>query len=303
MKHIFVIDERDNDFFNNPSKIKNMKKEIIDKTRKYDIRPEFISKKPSDNRLLSNIINEVIWKYDDDCLIYSVGSNAILNCVLNGVVGTNAILGIIPTENNNFYRTLSNNNKNILDRTIHSAVDSTQTLDIDVGILNRRYFLNSITFGYYAELLNDRDMNARDRITYFQKLKALLNYKSKDLHISFDEVLIRGNILSLVIMNGHFIDKDINISNNAVLNDGYFDIAIARDIEDRFKLIRDLSNGISYTTKIDKEDPIYLLREDSINVVTPQKVLCNVDGIMFEDRSFNIRRSSEKVKVLLPKIK
>lgn len=303
MKHIFVLDERDKDFLNDPSKVKTMKKEIIDKAKKYGVQPEFISKNPGDNRFLSDIINNVIWKYDDDCLLYSVGSDAMLNCALNGVAGTHATLGIIPTESNNFYRTISNNNKNILDRTILSAVDNSQTLDIDVGILNRRYFINSITFGYYAELLKDKEINIRDKITYFQKLKTILNYESRDLHISFDEILIRGNILSMTIMNGHFIDKDINISNNAILDDGYFDITIVRDIQDRFRLIKNLSNGISYTQKIDKYAPIYLFKEDSIKIETPQKVLCNVDGIMFEDRTFNIRKSEEKIKILLPKTK
>jgi diacylglycerol kinase family enzyme len=303
MKHIFVLDESDKDFLFNTSIINDTKEKIIEKCNKYNIKPEFLTKGRGDEKLISGIISNNIWKCDDECIVYSVGSDAILNCVVNGIIGTNAILGVIPTKNNNFFKTISNNNKNILDRTIHSAIDKEPTLDIDVGILNNRYFINSVVFGYYAQLLTDKFKKSKDKISYLNKIKTLLNYKSNDLHISSEDILLQDNILLMAIMNGHFVDRNLHLSNNAILNDGYFDVIIARDMQDRFGLIRNISNGISYTQKVDKDALVYLLKEDSIIIEAPRRILCDVDGIIFNGRTFDISISKNEVRVLLPKTK
>jgi diacylglycerol kinase family enzyme len=82
-----------------------------------------------------------------ECIIYSVGGDGTLNEVVNGIVNTNAILGVIPSgSGNDFFRMLSDSKEDALNRTINGDIDN-----INIGKVNNNHFINIASLGYDAE--------------------------------------------------------------------------------------------------------------------------------------------------------
>ncbi len=82
---------------------------------------------------------EIALKYkNENNIIFSVGGDGTLLEVLNGVVGTKNLLGIVPAgSGNDFYRVLEDT--------------SEEYIKTDIGKVNDTYFLNVTSFGIDAE--------------------------------------------------------------------------------------------------------------------------------------------------------
>ena len=80
---------------------------------------------------------------DEESVIFSVGGDGNLNDTLNGIVGSeNKILGVFPAgSGNDFVRTLKQ-----LDDGIHP---------IDIGSINKRYFINVACVGLDADVADN----------------------------------------------------------------------------------------------------------------------------------------------------
>ena len=80
---------------------------------------------------------------DEECVVFSVGGDGNLNAVLNGLAGSkNKILGNIPTgSGNDFDKTLKQYQNGIL--------------NIDLGKINNRFFINVACLGLDADVANN----------------------------------------------------------------------------------------------------------------------------------------------------
>ena len=77
---------------------------------------------------------------EESKVIYAVGGDGTLNSVLNGVVGSKAIMGVIPLgSGNDFARTLKEEK-------------ITAPTKIDIGQINYEYFLNIASLGFDARV-------------------------------------------------------------------------------------------------------------------------------------------------------
>ena len=168
MKHVFIV---------NPTSGKGKALKIVDKIEevctKRNIEYEIHYTKSSGDA------TKIAKKYHfSKNIIFSVGGDGTLNEVLNGVMGTKNILGIIPCgSGNDFYKTLD-------------KIDDEFPV-IDVGKINGKYFINIVSIGIDAEVAKNVSLMKKIKLPPSQVYNAsivytFLKYKFKNIEFSID---------------------------------------------------------------------------------------------------------------------
>ena len=153
-------------------------------------------------------------------IIYSVGGDGTMNEVLNGIVGSKNLFGILPAgSGNDFHRVLM-------------AMDEISPT-IDIGKINDRYFINIACIGIDADVANNVSIMKKTKIPASQIynisiLYTFFKYKYKDLEFNLNNSQIKDKFTLLAICNGKYYGGGYKIAPNAELSDGLFDIYFAK---------------------------------------------------------------------------
>jgi YegS/Rv2252/BmrU family lipid kinase len=115
-------------------------------------------------------------------LFVAAGGDGTVNNILQAVVNTDAVLGVIPAGTyNHFARDLSIplDWKEALD-----VVENGRTQQVDVGRVNERYFVNNLSIGLYPELVAKREEKGRDYPRWKARLFAAYATLQKYPHVT-----------------------------------------------------------------------------------------------------------------------
>ena len=269
MKHIFIV---------NPISGKGKTLKAVDRIKKvceeenldYEI---YFTEYPKD-------ATKIARKYRfTKNIIYSVGGDGTLNEVLNGIVGTKNLLGVIPAgSGNDFYKTLS-------------KIDEEYPV-IDIGKVNDRYFINIISIGIDAEVANNVSLMKKRKVPTNQIYNASLiytffKYKYKDIELSIDEKeQKKGKCTILTICNGQVYGGGYKIAPSAKLTDGYFDVYYVEKVNKPQlpSLINMLKQGI-----YEKHNKVHKSQATKIKFKCDKELVCNIDGEIMTDKKFNVK--------------
>lgn len=269
MKHIFIV---------NPISGKGKTLKAVDRIKKvceeenldYEI---YFTEYPKD-------ATKIARKYRfTKNIIYSVGGDETLNEVLNGIVGTKNLLGVIPAgSGNDFYKTLS-------------KIDEEYPV-IDIGKVNDRYFINIISIGIDAEVANNVSLMKKRKVPTNQIYNASLiytffKYKYKDIELSIDEKeQKKGKCTILTICNGQVYGGDYKIAPSAKLTDGYFDVYYVEKVNKPQlpSLINMLKQGIH-----EKHNKVHKSQATKIKFKCDKELVCNIDGEIMTAKKFNVK--------------
>lgn len=269
MKHIFIV---------NPISGKGKTLKAVDRIKKvceeenldYEI---YFTEYPKD-------ATKIARKYRfTKNIIYSVGGDGTLNEVLNGIVGTKNLLGVIPAgSGNDFYKTLS-------------KIDEEYPV-IDIGKVNDRYFINIISIGIDAEVANNVSLMKKRKVPTNQIYNASLiytffKYKYKDIELSIDEKeQKKGKCTILTICNGQVYGGGYKIAPSAKLTDGYFDVYYVEKVNKPQlpSLINMLKQGIHK-----KHNKVHKSQATKIKFKCDKELVCNIDGEIMTAKKFNVK--------------
>lgn len=203
---------------------------------------------------------------DEENIIYSVGGDGNLTQILDGLVGTKNLLGVIPAgSGNDFYTTL---------KTIKEEL-----FNIDIGKINDKYFLNVACLGIDAEIGNNVEIIRKTIIPYSQLynvsiIYTFLKYKFIDIKFKMNNKEKTEKLTTICVCNGGFYGRGFNIAPKADIKDGFFDVYYAKKLN-RFqilKLILKIKKGNHETSKHIKKE-----QTKEITIQTKQKVRVNMD--------------------------
>ncbi|MFR5171374.1 MAG: diacylglycerol/lipid kinase family protein [Clostridium paraputrificum] len=122
-------------------------------------------------------------------IIYSVGGDGTMNEVLNGIVGSKNLFGILPAgSGNDFHRVLM-------------AMDEISPT-IDIGKINDRYFINIACIGIDADVANNVTLMKKTKIPPSQIynisiLYTFFKYKYKNLEFNLNNSQIKDKFTLL----------------------------------------------------------------------------------------------------------
>ena len=234
-----------------------------------------------------------------------LGGDGTTNEVVNGIFAQTRVpyseicLGSIPqgTANDwNRYYGWENDYKASIERLLKHNITKQ---DVGVvkfsrnGIQKTRYFINSIGFGFDAEIVkmtNELSHEQRGKeITYLLSLlKCLLKCKKRNITIESEDFKFSGKVLSISIAHGKYSGGGMQQTPDAIINDGAYDISIFGDIG-KFFVIRNVSRLYNGTvTQINNPNVVFARTENSIKVTYDCPTFAETDGEIIGDSPYEI---------------
>lgn len=202
-----------------------------------------------------------------DTIIYSVGGDGTLNEVINGVVGSKCSIGIVPTgSGNDFYKTLK-------------AVSKSQ-FKIDLGLINKRYFINIASVGLDAQICyNANKLKTKlklSKIAYdICLIKTFITYKAVDYELKIDDKKLDGKYTIIAICNGKYYGGGFKIAPLSSFDDHYFDVYVADNLN-KFKTLKLLMKLLKGTHESDPH--MHKYRAQKIEIKAKENMILNIDG-------------------------
>jgi YegS/Rv2252/BmrU family lipid kinase len=211
-------------------------------------------------------------------LIIAAGGDGTIHAVANGLVGSNSIMGIIPTGTMNNLAHSLNIPDTIPDACTSIATGETRT--IDMGKVNDRVFLEVAGVGLEAALFP-----AAEEIKHHgffstvhgavKGLKTLLDFKPTRLSISNRRGRHLYTALQVTICNAPFYGAHLQVAPMIRMDDGLLDIFVYRD----FSKLEYLRHAISISHGRRPYQPkIEHLRLKSMHIDAAQALEIHADG-------------------------
>lgn len=287
MKTLFIV---------NPVAGKGRTREIVplikdicsDSKIEYNIK---YSSKPQDGTALAKIGVEEGYE-----VIVSVGGDGTLNEVINGIVGSNVILGVIPGgTGNDFVKTVYLNRD--IKKIIHNIVKG-EIRTIDLGKCNEIYFVNIGSGGFDAQVALECEKTKKiftGGLAYIAALlKTIIFYKSKLIKVSIDNLEFKKKTLLIAIANGKYYGGGIMPTPKADISDGIFDICFVEDMP-RIKMLLMFPKYMK--GKHEGIKGISFYRGKEIRLTSDENFGVNLDGEVFleKDVVFNIIPNGIKI--------
>lgn len=226
--------------------------------------------------------------------IVSVGGDGTAHDVLNGIVGTEAAMGIIPCGVGNDFVKMLGLSINNLEAACQVVADG-YTKKIDIGMVNGKYFLNMVGIGFDGEVAERKAKTPKYIHGFYayliQIFPVLFFYQPKHVKIRMNGVSLEADILLLTIGNGRYSGGGFKLTPQAELDDGLLDICLSK-YPGRLTVLRSIS-------KVPKGEHVNLsfatmFRATEISVVSETPLAAHVDGEVVREKEYNIQ--------LLPKV-
>jgi len=159
-------------------------------------------------------------------LVTAVGGDGTINAVAQGLVGTPAVLAVVPAgSGNGFARTLG---ISLEPRTALRLLLAPEIIAMDGGIINNRYFFNIAGIGLDAEISKSFEQHGRrGTATYFLAgMKTFFSYKPGFVTVTYAGGSLVLSPLVLSIANGPQYGSGAIIAPQARIDDGNLDVCI-----------------------------------------------------------------------------
>lgn len=172
------------------------------------------------------------WNAHHDCdVIIAFGGDGTINEVINGLVGTDAALGVIPCGTGNDYA-----------REIGIPQDIPEAVRIllhhhekihDVGEFQGRYFANAIGFGFDAkvnELAQGMKYLKGTAVYVASIIQSLWKYDAIDMEVHMNGDVRQEKTYLVAAGNGTSVAGGVKLTPAASLNDSLLDICHVEDV-------------------------------------------------------------------------
>lgn len=211
-------------------------------------------------------------------IIVSLGGDGTLNRILNGIYGTKNALSIIPLgTGNDFYKSVNEQLKDGINK-------------VDIVRINDAYFINLVCFGIDADIANDETFVGSKIIPRSQRYNAtivtnFLNYKSKHMTISADNMVYEGDYATVAVCNGKYYGRGFIMGPHARIDDGILDVYLVDDMNklSLINTILKLKNG-----KHESSPKVTSFQTSSLTIEGDKPITCNLDGEKMTSKKFEI---------------
>lgn len=268
MKYIFILNS-----FTLKTEVEKIKRRIEEYCTRENM--EFIIEINSEEVSTESIVA----KYrDQKNILLAVGGDGMVNRVLNGIAGTDNILGIIPLgSGNDFYKSVEKDLKEYYNT-------------CDLIKINDRHFINVACFGIDADVANKKGEVTSKLIPKSQRynaslLKTFSQYKCRNLEIEINGEKLSGEYTTVAVCNGVYYGNGYKISPNSNPTNGLLDVYIVDKVNKlrMVNLILKMKEGNHLNEK-----EVHHYQTNKMVIKSPTSFVANIDGEELFDRRFEI---------------
>jgi YegS/Rv2252/BmrU family lipid kinase len=232
-------------------------------------------------------------------IVVAVGGDGSINEIASALLGTDAVLGIVPAGSGNGLAMHLG-----YGRDIDEAVKKLNTAEerlIDVGLMNGQPFINLAGVGFDGLVSNlMKESEWRGFIPYFLKsVEAGLKYTPRECTIELDDKVLTEKCFIISVANGPMWGYNFQIAPDARLDDGFFEVVILKDVPkwQYFALVPSTLNGKIYEAEFVEH---FTTRRVKISAPGKNYVHLDGEGLMLESGlEFEIKPKA--LKILAPK--
>lgn len=212
-------------------------------------------------------------------LVVAAGGDGTINEVINGLAEQEyrPKLGIIPAgTTNDFARALH------IPRDIKKALDiivKNETMKLDIGKVNGKYFINIAGGGRLTELTYDVPIKLKTMLGqlayYIKGIEMLPSLKPERTKIEYDGEVFDDDIMLFLISNSNSVGGFEKLAPDAKLDDGYFDLLILKKVN-----LAEFIHVATLALRGDhlKNENVIYAKARNIKVTPAEKMLLNIDG-------------------------
>lgn len=231
--------------------------------------------------------------------IVAVGGDGTLNEVLNGIVGKDSALGVVPAgSGNDFIKTINKcrDIRRIIKDNIFGPIKMA-----DLGICGGRYFINIASAGFDALAAYNVEQTKRffsGQIAYIAAaVKSLIKHKGIRVKVRIDGNEIEEDMLLMAVANGKYYGGGLLPAPRAEIYDGLFDICLIRNIP-KYKFI-----GLApkyMKGNLDGVEEARCIRGKRIELESDDDFYVNVDGEILFGKHIDFRILPGIIKIIVP---
>ena len=268
MKYIFILNS-----FTLKTEVEKIKRRIEEYCTRENM--DFIIEINSEEVSTESIVA----KYrDQKNILLAVGGDGMVNRVLNGIAGTDNILGIIPLgTGNDFYKSVEKDLKEYYNT-------------CDLIKINDRHFINVACFGIDADVANKKGEVTSKLIPKSQRynaslLKTFSQYKCRNLEIEINGESLSGEYTTVAVCNGIYYGNGYKISPTSNPTNGLLDVYVV-DKVNKLKMVNLILKMKEGNHLNEKE--VHHYQTNKMIIKSPTSFVANIDGEELFDRRFEI---------------
>jgi YegS/Rv2252/BmrU family lipid kinase len=231
-------------------------------------------------------------------IIVAVGGDGSINEIAQKLIGSNTILGIIPTGSGNGLAHHLNIPINILHAI--DVINNLKTIKIDTATINNNIFVSIAGVGFDAHVAKKFAKNKRRGfLTYFKIVaREYPRYKPKNYELTIDGKKINKEALFISFANSDQFGYNTTIAPKAEIDDGLIDVCIVK----KFPLVElPFIANLLYWKQIDKSKYVEVIKAKKIKLTQEKNKTINLDGEPVKlGKVLNIKINPLSLKIIVP---
>jgi diacylglycerol kinase (ATP) len=232
-------------------------------------------------------------------IVVAVGGDGSINEVASALVGSEALLGIVPAGSGNGLAMHLGYGRDV-DKAI-KKLNTAEPRTIDCGAMNGQPFVNVAGVGFDGLVSNlMKGSHWRGFLPYFLKsVEAGLTYTPRDCRIELDDKVLNLKCFAISIANGPMYGYNFQIAPDAQLDDGLLEVVILKDAPrwQYFAAVPSMLNSKIYEAEFVEH---FAARRVRISAEGENHVHLDGEGMVVEgDLNFEVKPAA--LRILMPK--
>jgi len=231
-------------------------------------------------------------------IVVAVGGDGTVNEVAQGLVGTETVLGIIPTGSGNGLSRHLNIPMNI--QRALEIINKGKVLKIDTANLNEDLFVSVAGVGFDASIAKKfAKSGERGFLSYFKiTAGSYRSYKARKYRLIIDGNELKRKALLISFANSNQFGNNTSIDPKASIDDGFIDVCILQRIP-FWKTI--LVAPLLFIKRFDRTPFIEIIRAREVQVIRKKGKRIHLDGDPKKiTRDFTVKVNPGSLNVLVP---
>jgi diacylglycerol kinase (ATP) len=162
--------------------------------------------------------------------VVAAGGDGTVNEVMNGLIGTETALGVLPLGTVNIWAREMGLSMDMLKAA--ESIAKSELTKIDVGMAGNRYFLLMAGIGFDAAVtatVRSEEKRLLGAIAYVkQAIQIAWNFRGVRLKLRIDGKRVRGKILMVIVGNSQLYGGVIKFTAHATIDDGLLDVCVIK---------------------------------------------------------------------------
>lgn len=234
--------------------------------------------------------------------VVAVGGDGTTHEVVNGIVGSNISLGIIPIGAGNDFSNCLGIPKKDIKRSIE-IIRTGKKKKIDLGKLDDEYFMGFAGTGFDTMIveLSFKKRNLLKLLGSFFYIygfyNILIRFKPIPLKIITKDSVIEKKVVTIIVGNSWLGGGGMKLVPDAKLDDGLFDVCIVEEIP-KFELFIVFPRVFSGTHIT--HPSVNIIRTNFLRIESDRKMIVQADGEIIRSLPVNFELIPKALDVIVP---